>query len=245
MPSSKPRALLEIEYYEAAQAYLKSLPPEHFMEAQPQGVQREITLESLRVIRRARPDVQYFNELLIQYRLRPGEKVRQVVPDNFVVLHEGEIAVKTSFDREMQPAPPFWTLEYVSKESKRKDYEDNFERYEKELKVPYYLLFYPDNEELTLYRRVRSKYVSVKPDSDERYAIQEIETKVGLLGGWVRFWFRGELVQLPDALLDQLDEVKRERDEARREVAELRSELADKDAEIARLLAQLKQLRGE
>jgi hypothetical protein len=78
----------------------------------------------------------------------------------------------------------------------------------------------------------------VKPDSDERYAIQEIETKVGLLGGWVRFWFRGELVQLPDALLDQ-------RDEARREVAELRSELADKDAEIARLLAQLKQIRGE
>ena len=40
------------------------------------------------------------------------------------------------------------------------------------------LLFYPDNEELTLYRRGRSKYASVKPDSDERYAIDEVETKV-------------------------------------------------------------------
>ena len=32
MPAELPRALVEINYYEAAQEYLRSLPLEHFME---------------------------------------------------------------------------------------------------------------------------------------------------------------------------------------------------------------------
>lgn len=237
MPSSRPRSLLKLEYFEAAQAYLKSLPPEHFMEALAQGTQRKITLESTDVVSVHRPEVRCYNELLIQYRLRKGGKIRQVVPDNFVVLHEGELKIDGSFDLELQPVRPFWTLEYVSRNSKRKDYDDNVDRYEKELKVPYYLTFYPDDQELTLYRRGRSKYVSVKPDSDDRYAIEEIETKVGLLGGWVRFWFRGELVPLTADLTRSLAE----KDAA---LAAKDAALEAKDAEIARLLAQLKQLRG-
>jgi Uma2 family endonuclease len=239
MPTSRPRPLLEIEYYEAAQAYLKSLPPEHFMEARPQGVQREITLESLAVIRRSRPDVHYYNELLVQYRLRPNDKIRQVVPDNLVVRHEGELAVEGSYDVELQPARPFWTLEYVSKSNKRKDYDENFDRYEKELKVPYYLLFYPDHEELTLYRRGRSKYVSVKPDSDGRLAIEEIETQAALVGNWVRFWFRGNLVPLPAELQGQVDELTRQLQQKDAALAKKDAELAQKDAEIARLRALL------
>ena len=43
MASNKPRSLLRIEYEEAAEAYLRSLPPEHFMEATPQSIQRVIT----------------------------------------------------------------------------------------------------------------------------------------------------------------------------------------------------------
>jgi hypothetical protein len=56
--TQKPRPLLRIEYEEAAEAYLKSLPPEHFIEAQAQGRQREITLESLDLVNARRPDVQ-------------------------------------------------------------------------------------------------------------------------------------------------------------------------------------------
>src|SRR5262249_20140816 len=63
MPSAKPRFLVEMKYDEAAEAYLRSLPPEHFMEATSQGRQREITVESLALLHRARPEVQYFNEL--------------------------------------------------------------------------------------------------------------------------------------------------------------------------------------
>src|SRR5262249_4466395 len=152
---------------------------------------------------------------------------------------------------ELQPARPFWTLEYVSKGTKRKDYDDNFDRYEKELKVPYYLLFYPDNEELTLYRRGRSKYASVKPDSDNRFAIDEIETQPGLVAGWVRFWFRGELVPLPDELQDRVEDLTRKLKQQAETIAQKEAEIAQrdemiaqKDAEFARLRALLKDPRG-
>jgi Uma2 family endonuclease len=46
----------------------------------------------------------------------------------------------------LAPAPPFWVLEYVSKDSERKDYTDRFRKYERELKVPYYLVFYPEDQ---------------------------------------------------------------------------------------------------
>lgn len=251
MKPSKPGPLLKVEYYEAAQAYLKSLPPEHFMEANPQGIQRAITLASLALVGLRRPDVHYYNEMLVQYRMKKGEKIRQVVPDNLIVLHDGELIVDGSYDLELQPALPFCTLEYVSKASERKDYDDNYDRYEQELKVPYYLLFYPEDEELKLYRRGRSKYVSVKPNVDERYTIEEIETEVAILDGWVRYWFRGNLLSLPtelqlqvDALVKQLadkDAVIADRDA---QLADRDAQLAEKSAEIARLLDELRRRNG-
>ena len=77
-------------------------------------------------------------------------------------------------------------LEYVSKNSKRKDYEDSFKKYERELKVPYYLMFYPDNQEMTLYHHNGRRYVSVKPDEHGRCALPELELEMGILEGWVR-----------------------------------------------------------
>src|SRR5262249_61966053 len=107
--------------------------------------------------------IQYFNELLVQYPLKRGGRIGQGVPDNMVVLHPEPIKAKGSFDLPLQPVGPFWVLEYVSKYNRRKDYEQSFEKYERDLRVPYYLLFYPDEQELTLYRHTRKKYVSVKP----------------------------------------------------------------------------------
>ena len=146
--SSIPRSLLRIRYEESAEAYLRSLPPEHFMESISQARQRTITLESFDLFTAQRPDVQVFNELLVQYP-GPNDTIRKVVPDNMVVLFDQPIKAKGSYDLPLQPVGPFLMLEYVSKYTKRKDYEDNFEKYEQELKVPYYLLFYPDAEELT------------------------------------------------------------------------------------------------
>lgn len=224
---------LEAFYEEAEQQYLASLPPEHFMEATDHAHQRKITLESFDVIRESRSDIQCFNELLVQYPQK-NKKNGQVVPDNFVVVHPKPIKARGSFKVPLQPVKPLLVMEYVSKYNKRKDYEDNFDHYEKELKVPYYLLFYPDGEEMTLFQRGEKKYVAVRPNANGRYAIPELELEVALLGGWVRYWFRGELVPLPgdllkerDAALRDLDAERQARAAAETELAKLREELAN------------------
>jgi Uma2 family endonuclease len=166
--STKPRALIAVAYEDWAQAYLRSLPPEHFMESTGQSTQREITLESLSLVKARRSDVHVFNELLVQYPLPNQRRPGQVVPDNMAVLHEGPLEAETSYNLPLEPAAPFWMLEYVSKSNKRKDYEDNFDKYERDLKVPYYLVFYPEAQDLTLYRHTGKKYVSVKPNKEGR-----------------------------------------------------------------------------
>jgi Uma2 family endonuclease len=265
MATQKPRPLLRIEYEEAAEAYLRSLPPEHFMEATAQAMQRKITLESLDLVHARRPDVHIFNELLVQYRRRGRPKIGQVVPDNMVVIHSEPIQANGSYDLPLQPVGPFWVLEYVSKHNKRKDYEDNMPKYERELKVPYYLLFYPDNRELTLFHLGSRKYRSVPPDERSRHPIEELDLEVGLLDDWVRFWYKGELLPLPADLQRDLDETRQElrrmkrraaelarraeeqarraEEQARRAEAEQQARLAA-EAEVQRLRAELERRRG-
>lgn len=237
MSSQPPPVMTPEDYEKAAQAYLRRLKPEHFMESIHQATQRKITLESLDLVRARRPEVQVFNELLVQYprprRRRPG----QVVPDNMVVLWPHRLRLSGSFDVEHQPARPFWVLEYVSKSNRRKDYEDNFRHYEAELEVPYYLLFYPDNQELTLYRHNGKKYVSIPPDENGRSPLPELELEVALLDGWVRYWFRGELLPLPADLLAALDEAVQARDAAQqaRDAAERERDMALQRAQDTRV----------
>ncbi len=229
MSTAKPRHLVRIEYEKAAEEYLRSLPLEHFMEATEQARQREITVESLAVVHSARPDIQYFNELLVQYPFADRPRPGQVVPDNMVVLCNEPIRASGSYDLPLQPVGPFWVMEYVSKSSQRKDYEDSFRKYEEQLKVPYYLIFYPDGQELTLYRHNGTRYLTVTPNEHGRYAVPELEMEVGLLKGWVRYWYRGELLPLPADLQRSLDEANRRAAEERRlrEEAEGRARKAE------------------
>jgi Uma2 family endonuclease len=237
MATEKPRVFLELQYHKAAQEYLRKLPPEHFMEATSQSTQRKITLESLDLVHARRPEVQVFSELLVQYPLPRRRRPAQVVPDNMVVLYKEPIQAEGSYDVPLQPTGPLWVLEYVSKNTKRKDYEDSFRKYERELRVPYCLLFYPDNEELTLYRHDGAKYVTQPPNEHGRCALPELELEVALRDGWVRFWFRGELLPLPADLLRQLQKAQQQLEAERQ--ARLTAE-----AEVARLRAELDRLRG-
>jgi hypothetical protein len=123
-----------------------------------------------------------------------------------VVIHDQPIKAEGSYDLPLQPVRPFWMLEYVSKSDSRKDYDDNMRKYEHEMQVPYYMLFVPDEQELTLYHHREGRYISVQPDESGRYAIPELELAVGLLDGWVRYWFRGELLPLPADLLRSLED---------------------------------------
>jgi Uma2 family endonuclease len=237
MPVETPRMLLRVRYDDAAQEYLRKLPLEHFMESTPQATQRKITLESLDLVAARRPDFQVFNELLVQYPLPRRKRPGQVVPDNMVVIHPEPIEAEGSYDVPLQPVRPFWVLEYVSKGNRRKDYDDNMRKYEHELKVPYYLLFEPDRQEMTLYRHTGERYLSIVPDENGRCAIAELEMAVGLLGGWVRFWHRGELLPLPADLQHALQEAQHALDKTKRELSEMtrRAEIAER--ELAELRA--------
>src|SRR5262245_43256944 len=138
------------DYERAAEAYCAALPLEHFMEATRQAHQGHVTWQSLDLVRVYLPQVQAFSELLVQYPL--NGHLGQVVPDNMVICCEESIHHTGSYNLPFEPARPFWVLEYVSASNKRKDYEENFRKYEQELKVPYYLIFDPETKDLQLHR---------------------------------------------------------------------------------------------
>jgi Uma2 family endonuclease len=238
MAGIRPRVFVQMEYERAAREYQASLPLEHYMENTDQARQREITLESLALVKPRRSDLWVFNELLVQYRQGRSRQIRQVVPDNMVVLHEGTLSPAGSYDVELQPARPFWVLEYVSPGSERKDYEESLHKYERELKVPYYLLFIPTVQEMTLYQLARGRYQAQTPDERGRCAIPELNLEIGIHDGWVRYWYKGELLPLPAQLLEQLDEVKRRLDLTRQQ-------LDDALADNARLLARIAELEQQ
>ena len=242
-PTATPDPRLKLIYESAEQRYLRSLPLEHFMEATPQATQRAITLASFALVRGLRPDVQCFNELLVQYpRDNDPDRPGQVVPDNFVVVHPQPIQADGSYNLPLQPVGPFLVLEYVSKSSARKDYEGNMLKYER-IGVPYYLLFYPDNDELSLFRLNSGRYTSVLPNPAGRLTIPELELEVGWLGGWARFWFRGELLPLPAELMRQRDDAQREQELAQRALEAERAARLAAEAEIARLRDELAKAR--
>jgi Uma2 family endonuclease len=192
----------------AKREYLAALPSAHLTETTLQGTQRRITLASFDHLRAFRPDVHLFNELLVQYPFADG--LGQVVPDNMAVVSEEPIRDTDSFNLPFEIAGPFLVMEYVSPYSRRKDYKDSFRKYEKDLKVPYCLMFYPERQDLRVYRHARGRYQQVKPNAAGRYAIPELDLEAGLLHGWVRFWYRGRLLELSSELQQQLD-VERER----------------------------------
>jgi hypothetical protein len=141
-------------------------------------------------------------------------------------------------------------MEYVSKSNKRKDYEESFRKYERELKVPYLLMFYPDNQELTVYRHNGRKYVTVKPNEREHYAVSEVEIEVALLDGWVRYWYQGQLLPLPaelqrgrDEALQRADRAEHHASQAEHRAQDLQRKLEAMEQENARLRAQTEQTR--
>jgi Uma2 family endonuclease len=183
------------DYDRAANNYCRRLPLEHFMEGLPQSTQRRIALESLDLLRARLPDVQVFNELLIQYWFKG--RLRRVVPDNMVRRSRAQLHTGSSFNVELETEQPFLVLEYVSPANYRKDSRDSFLKYERELRVPYCLIFYPEKQDLQLHHLEGEEYQRVPANAHGRYAIPELDLEVGLLDGWVRFWHRGELLPLP------------------------------------------------
>lgn len=213
------------------------------MEALPQSTQREITLESLALVRARRPQVQVFNELLVQYFFEGN--LRQVVPDNMVREADRPLISQTSYILEEEQVIPLMTFEYVSPASYRKDYRDSFRKYERELKIPYYVLFYPERQDLRVHHNTGEAYERLAANDHGRYPIPELELELGLLDRWVRYWFRGELLPLPAEYQAQLDRVQELAAIAEQRASNAEQRASQADAEIAQLKALLERLQAE
>src|SRR5262245_49870716 len=153
-----------------------------------------------------------------------------------VVVSKEPIQADGSYDLPIEKVRPFWVLEYVSRHNLRKDYEISLAKYERDLKIPYYLVFYPEAQEMSLFRLTRRKYVSVRANRQGRHPIAKLELEVAMLDGWVRYWYQGDLLPLPAELQRDLDRTRRELK------AERKARLAA-EAEVAQLCAQLEEMR--
>ena len=241
-------------YADAAAEYLewiKKEHPEHFMESDAQATQRQITVNSIEHISVERSDIHVFSEMLVQWR-NDQHKLRRVVPDNMVVIAEKRPKASTNFAIELQKARPFFVLEYVSKSNSRKDYQQSYDKYEIELKVPYYLIFYPNEQELTLfkYNKRQGRYRSVHPDDNGHLAIRELDLSMALHENWVRYWWQGNLVPTRTDL--QKDNVVLRRDSADKDrllsvkdrvIDEKDRVIDEKDRRMTEMQAELERLR--
>jgi hypothetical protein len=149
-----------------------------------------------------------------------------------VVLGEPGDHRRGSYATELEPLPPFWALGYVSATDPRKDYVDSFAKYERELRVPYYLIFDPDAQGLRLYRHDGSCYRQTPPTAEGRHAVPELELEVGLRGGWVRYWHRGELLGLPDELQKRLTEMQRRLREQDEHIHDLKKQVDSQASQL-------------
>jgi Uma2 family endonuclease len=230
---TEPRRWTRQDYERAALEYWASLPEFHSMESEVQFTQRAITQESLKALGRRRPQVQLrlFGELLVQ-QFHEGNLV-QVVPDTMVVLGNAPPGKRTSYEPEEEP-PLFLAIEYVSHSNPYGDYVGKRETYEEKLRVPWYLIYDPEAAPLVicLYHHDGQQYQIVRANSAERFPIPDLELEVGMVGEWMRFWYQGELLPLPEDLDAALQA-------ARNDKQSLQSELRQRDDQLNQLEHQL------
>jgi Uma2 family endonuclease len=244
MAERTPPRASQIDWDQAARDYARRLTPGHLMESVAQSTQRKIFDAALDLVHAERPDVQPFGELLVQWVRRGFSRPGQVVPDNMVVVHPEPIQAESSFSLSKQPTKPFWVLEYVSRSNPTKDYEESFQKYEKQLRILYYLIFDPEAQEVTLYRHSGKKYAAVVPNEEGRAALPEIEMEVGLLGEWLRFWFRGRLLPLPVEMQRELKETKQTLDQTKQTLDQRTQERDAALEELERLRQEVARLKG-
>lgn len=250
-PQPTPDPELVRLYEESAREYYRSLPPEDTIDPTNQATMRQSTIMSFAMIEATRPDLQCFNELLVRYP-RPGSDTPgRVVPNNLVVVHPGPLELDDAFDVAEQPARPFLAIDYITEYRNPAAYEHNFDRYQSELRVPYYLRVYPDEKRFDLFRLTDGSYAAVSANEHGRYPVPEIELEIGFHDEWLRYWFRGELVPTPAELYRKIRLHESELAAvAERQAAEQRAAAAEQravaaEAENARLREELAKAQGQ
>jgi Uma2 family endonuclease len=242
-----PHRWTQQDYDRAALEYLERLPPEHFMEATTQSVQRALIENALGQIAEQRPDFHYFNELLVQQFVR-GHLV-QVVPDATVILGDLKDHRRSCYQPEME-LPLFWVLEYVSPSGRNTEYMEKRQCYEQDLKVPYYLIHDPEAAPLVLclYHYEGSGYQLVKANEHDRFPIPELNVEIGVVDGWARLWFQGELLLPTGELAARMREVQRrnlELTETNKGLTQANQQLTKRTEELTKTTTELAKTTAE
>lgn len=214
----------EEEFDRAEQEFFRAETLEDMSESEWSFIQRLITVEAFNLLKLWHfPSLYFCGEMLVMERVA-GRMVR-VVPDNFVSL-DGPGNVKSSY-RLNASRRLFWVLEYVSESTPNKDYKESFQKYEKQLRVPYCTMFEPISKDLQMHHHNGVTYDQMQPDALGRYFIPELELKVGLQNGWLRFWHREELLPSPQELGTAHQEQAEGLKAAERAIAEKDQELTE------------------
>jgi Uma2 family endonuclease len=81
---------------------------------------------------------------------------------------------RSNYAVELEAAPLFMAMEFVSASNPRKDYEDSFRKYEQELQVPYCAMYRPERLDLRVRRHDGEQYIRLEPDGSGRVEISEL-----------------------------------------------------------------------
>jgi hypothetical protein len=66
-------------------------------------------------------------------------------------------------------------------------------------------LFYPEAQDLRVHHHTGEHFERMEPDTQGRCTIAEVDLQVGLLHSWLRYWYRGTLLELPGELEDRME----------------------------------------
>jgi hypothetical protein len=197
-----------------------------------------------------------------------GDKTVVKAPDWVYVssvkpLTEG--VIRRSYTPNLEGEKPTIVMEFIS-ETECGEYSINphfpygkWFFYEQILQIPIYVIFHPKTGELDLYRLQEGKYISQKPDENNRYWIKEIGLYLGIWQGeksqintyWLRWWDQEHNLLLWSQELiaqeKQKIELEKQRADAEKQRADAEKQRADTEKQRAEeaklLLAQEKEAR--
>jgi hypothetical protein len=167
----------------------------------PQNMQRRITQDSLTVLQRRRPGFTVFGEMMIVYD--DEGKLRHVTPATAVAMVDQDDPQRRSWNWEHETGQLLMVMDYLADFDK---YEPLRQVYESSLKVPYCLAYRPSRKELHVFRHNGRVLQPLPADAHGRFEIPELDVKLGVFSGWVRFWHDSRLIPIAEEQDVQLQE---------------------------------------
>ena len=232
------------QYDEAERQYELRETIEDIMESVPQARQRS-SFYGLVMLHSDFPDLGVYNEILILYPA--AGRIGEVCADNMLVRgdhHDPQTDQRGSFRVALEAGTIFLVAEYVSESNPNKDRPggESFLKYERDLKVAYYLLFdqYDHNQPLRLFHHNGEQYELVPTNSEGRFPIAELFLEAAVIGNMVRYWYRGELLpvyeEIPEIIWDKNGVIADQQDlleDKDERIAEQEGQIAEQERRIA------------